>query len=48
MLYVNKIKELCGCDTETAYKVFQNMVIDFSECTQEQFDREALFVFSRI
>lgn len=48
MLYINEVKNMFGCDMETARKVVQNMQIDFSECTKEQFDREARFIFNSL
>ena len=48
MLYIKQIMELLGCDKETAHIVRINMVLDFSEATDEQFEREARFIYSRL
>jgi hypothetical protein len=48
MLYIYEVKNMFDCDMETARKVVQNMQIDFSECTKEQFNREARFIYSRL
>ena len=45
MLYIKQIMNLFNCDKDTAYKVFQNMVLDFSEASTEQFEREAQFIW---
>ena len=44
MLYIKQIMNLFNCDKDTAYQVFQNMVLDFSEASTEQFEREAQFI----
>lgn len=48
MLWINEIMKLLKCDNKTAHQVFQNMVLDFSECTNEQFEREAQFIYFQI
>ena len=48
MIYIKTISQMFNCDLEIARKVFQNMIIDFSECTDEQFKREAEFIFFQL
>jgi hypothetical protein len=48
MLYIKQIMSLFNCDKDTAYQVFQNMVLDFSEASTEQFEREAQFIYFQI
>ena len=48
MIYIKQIMQLFNCDKDVAYKVFQNMVLDFSEATTEQFEREAQFIWFQI
>lgn len=41
---INELTQLLKCDKFTAYKVFDQMCedgIDFSECTQRQFNKYA-------
>ena len=45
MLWINEIMKLLKCDIDTAWTVYNHMVIDFSECTNEQFEREAQFIW---
>jgi len=45
MIYIKQIMQLFNCDKDVAYKVFQNMVLDFSEASTEQFEREAQFIW---
>ena len=45
MLWINEIMKLLKCDNATAWMVYNNMVLDFSECTNEQFEREAQFIW---
>ena len=45
MLYIKQIMSLFNCDKDTAYQVFQNMVLDFSEASTEQFECEAQFIW---
>jgi len=40
MLYINQIQELLNCTREYALRVMECMQIDFSECTDEQFEKE--------
>jgi hypothetical protein len=48
MIYIKQIMELFNCDKDAAYTVFQNMVLDFSEASTEQFEREAQFIYFQI
>ena len=48
MLYVKQIMSLFGCDKELALQVFQGMCIDFSECTDAEFKREATFIYGKL
>ena len=48
MLWINEIMKLLKCDIDTAWTVYNHMVIDFSECTNEQFEREAQFIYFQI
>jgi hypothetical protein len=48
MLYINEIQNLLKCDNAMAWNVFHNMLIDFSECTIEEFEREARWVYNRL
>jgi hypothetical protein len=48
MLWINEIMKLLNCDNNTAWTVYNNMVLDFSECTNEQFEREAQFIYFQI
>jgi hypothetical protein len=45
MIYIKQIMELFNCDKDAAHTVFQNMVLDFSEASTEQFEREAQFIW---
>jgi hypothetical protein len=46
MFYIKQIMALFGCDFETAVKVQENMVLDFSEASKEEFEREAHFIYN--
>lgn len=48
MLYVKQIMSMFNCDRELAFKVFENMTIDFSECSKAQFKREATFIYNKL
>jgi hypothetical protein len=48
MLWISEIEKVLGCDEDMAFKVYERMVIDFSECTNEEFEREVRFAYSRI
>jgi hypothetical protein len=48
MIYIKQIMNLFNCDEAAARKVFQNMVLDFSEATTQQFEREAQFIWFQI
>jgi ribosomal protein L7/L12 len=45
MLYIKEIRDLLGISLEEAEEVFNEMVLDFSEATQEEFEREATFIY---
>lgn len=45
MLWINKIREMFNVDEKTAREIMNRMVLDFSECTWEQFEREAQFIY---
>lgn len=40
MSTITEIMEIANTDKETAIEIFHNMFIDFSECTQKQFENE--------
>ena len=42
MLYIKDIMALLNCDIEKANKVFDNMVLDFSQASTMQFNNEVL------
>ena len=44
MLYLKEIMKLLNCDMEKATKVFDNMVLDFSQASTLQFNNEVLMV----
>jgi hypothetical protein len=44
-IYTKWIMELLGIDAETAIKVQDQMIIDFSECTKRQFNKEARAIY---
>ena len=44
MIYIRQIMSICNVDQDTAYKIYDLMVIDFSECSNAEFKREALRV----
>ena len=44
MLYLKEIMALLNCDMEKANKVFDNMVLDFSQASTMQFNNEVLMV----
>tara|TARA_B100000676_G_C17816237_1_gene700178 strand:+ start:297 stop:458 length:162 start_codon:yes stop_codon:yes gene_type:complete len=44
MLYLKEIMALLNCDMEKATKVFDNMVLDFSQSTTAEFNKEVLMV----
>jgi hypothetical protein len=48
MYYVRQIMELLNLDEEMARKVFAWMDLDFSECTQAEFDADARHVYKMI
>jgi len=45
MIYIKQIMNLFNCDEDAARLVFQNMVLDFSEATTQQFEYEAWFTW---
>jgi len=45
MLYIKEIRDLFGISLEEAEEIFDEMVLDFSEATQEEFEREATFIY---
>ena len=45
MANIRQIMEICKVDQPTAFKIYDLMVIDFSECTKAEFKREALRVY---
>ena len=47
-IYTKWIMELLGVDAETAIKVQDRMIIDFSECTKRQFNQEARATYESI
>lgn len=46
MLYIRQIMELLNIDELSARKVMDRMVLDFSEASNEAFEREVFFVHS--
>ena len=48
MLYIRDIMELLQVDKEVATKVFAWMDLDLSECTSEDFDADARYVYTQI
>ena len=48
MLYIRDIMELLQVDKEVADKVFAWMDLDLSECTREDFDADARYVYAQI
>ena len=44
MLYLKDIMKLLNCDMEKATKVFDNMMLDFSQSTTIQFNAEVKMV----
>lgn len=48
MLYIRQIMKVLKCDLQYAEAVFEEMDIDFSECTEEEFERECLEAEKRI
>ena len=45
-IYTKQIAQLLGITLELAMQVQDRMIIDFSECTQAEFDQEARFIHS--
>jgi hypothetical protein len=41
MKHLYEIMDILKCTRDDAWKVFVDMDIDFSECTTEEFEREA-------
>ena len=41
MMYIFQIRKLFKCSRDVAWKVYVLMELDFSECTNEEFNREA-------
>lgn len=48
MLYIKMIMDLLKCDEQHAIAVFEEMPTDFSECTDEEFERDAYEAAGRI
>lgn len=48
MLYIKQIMELFSLEKEMAEKVFFQMQIDFSECSDSEFYKEAKWVLDRL
>lgn len=48
MLYVKQIQKLFNIDENFAREVMDRMVLDFSESSWEEFEREARFTMNRI
>lgn len=48
MLYVKQIQKLFNIDENFAREVMDRMVLDFSESSWEEFEREARFAMNRI
>ena len=47
-IYTKQIAKLLGIPLELALQVQDRMIIDFSECTQAEFDAEARFIHSML
>lgn len=41
MMYINQIQKMFKCSTDVAWTVYVLMEIDFSECSNDEFEREA-------
>ena len=48
MRHIYEIRSILKCSTDMAWKVFVEMDIDFSECTNEEFEREAKRIWELI
>jgi predicted RNA-binding protein with RPS1 domain len=48
MFYIRDIMELLQVNQEVATKVFAWMDLDLSECTQEDFNADARYVYDQI
>lgn len=48
MLYIKQIMKLLKCNMDTAFDVYNEMQIDFSESSKEEFEKEARFVYSNL
>lgn len=48
MTYIKQIMKLLKCDTDTAFDVYNEMQVDFSECSKKEFEKEARFVYGRL
>lgn len=46
MIYIRQIMDLLQCDEHTANRVFAQMNIDFSECTDREFEREVHIAYT--
>jgi len=47
MYYIKQIAKILNVNEMVARKVFERMVLDFSEASQEAFEREARFIYNR-
>jgi len=48
MKYIYEIMDLLKCTRDEAWKVFVEMDIDFSECTNEEFESEAKRIWEMV
>jgi hypothetical protein len=42
MIYVHQIMQMFSLDQAAAFRIYDNMTVDFSECTSAEFKRAAL------
>lgn len=48
MRHIYEIRSILKCSTDMAWKVFVEMDIDSSECTNKEFEREAKRIWARM
>ena len=48
MLYVRELMEMFDVSEDTAMEIYNLMDLDFSECTREEFDDEAMVAYNRL
>ena len=46
MFYIKQIMALLECDYATAAVIQAHVVLDFSEASKEEFEREARFIYN--